>query len=76
MQFGVLGILCRFFTAYFILNHLYVNFSILIIWIREEGSDFVLLHVLISRNHGVSVRRDFFFLLVLGQAVLLAHLVR
>ena len=58
MQFGVLGILCRFFTAYFILNHLNVNFSILIIWIRE-GSDFVLLHAPISRNHEVSVRRVF-----------------
>ena len=29
-----------------------------------------LLHVPISRNHVVSVRRGFFFLLVLGQAVL------
>ena len=28
------------------------------------------LHVPISRNHVVSVRRGFFFLLVLGQAVL------
>ena len=28
-----------------------------------------LLHVPISRNHVVSVRRDFFFLLVLGQTV-------
>ena len=50
-QFGVLGILCRFFTAYFILNHLNVNFNILIIWIREKGSVFFL-HVPISRNHG------------------------
>ena len=58
MQFGVLGILCHFFTAYIILNHLNVNFSILIIWIWD-GSDFVLLHVPISRNHGVSVRRFF-----------------
>ena len=68
MQFGVLGILCRFFTAYFIINHLNVNVSILIIWIRE-GSDFVLLHVPMRSLFGVF----FFFLLVLGQAVLLAH---
>ena len=44
MHFGVLGILCRFFTTYFILNHINVSFSILI-WIREESSDFALLHV-------------------------------
>ena len=31
---------------------------------------FFLLHVPIRRNHVVSVRRGFFFLLVLGQAVL------
>ena len=40
MKFGVLGILCRFFIAYSIANHLIVNFSILIIWIREDDSDF------------------------------------
>ena len=32
--------------------------------------DFFWLHVPISRNHVVSVRRGFFFLLVLGHAVL------
>ena len=32
--------------------------------------NFFLLHVPISRHHVVSVRRGFFFLLVLGQAVL------
>ena len=37
MKFGVIGISCRFFIAYFIANHLNVNFSILIIWIREES---------------------------------------
>ena len=58
-----------FFTAYFILNDININFSILIIWIREKGSLF-LLHVPISRSYVVSVRRSFFFLLLLGQAVL------
>ena len=44
--------------------------------IREEGFEFVLLHLSISRNHEVSVRRDDLFLLVLGQAGLLANLSR
>ena len=39
MKFGVLGVLCRIFIAYSIANHLN-NFSILIIWILEESSDF------------------------------------
>ena len=64
----VIGILCRFFTAYFIAYRLNVNFSILInIWNREESSVCLLR---ISRNHVVSVRRGFFFLLVLGQDAL------
>ena len=40
MKIGALGILCRIFIAYSIANHLNVNLSILIIWIREESSDF------------------------------------
>ena len=40
MKFGVLDILCRTFIAYSIANHFIVNFSILIIWIREDNSDF------------------------------------
>ena len=40
MKFGVLGFLCRIFIAFSIANHLNVNFSILINWIREESSDF------------------------------------
>ena len=40
MKFGVLIILCSIFIAYSISNHLNVNFSILIIWIREESFDF------------------------------------
>ena len=40
MKFGLLSILCRIFIAYSIANHLNVYFSILIIWIREESSDF------------------------------------
>ena len=44
-----------------------LNFSILTIWIREKSSDFLLP---ISSYHVVSVRRDFFFVLVLGGAAL------
>ena len=40
MKFGVQCILCRIFIAYSIANHLNVSFGILIIWIREESSDF------------------------------------
>ena len=52
MKFEALAIL-SFFTAYFIVIHLNVNFSILIIGIREESSDYL---QLISCNHVVSVR--------------------
>ena len=41
MKFGVLCILCHIFIAYSIANYLNVNFSILIIWIWEESSDFL-----------------------------------
>ena len=61
IKFGVLGILCRFFTAYSIANYL------LIIIIREKRADVL---QPISRYHVVSVRRGFFFLLVLGKAAL------
>ena len=40
MKFGVLGIVCRIVIDHSIANHLNVNFSILLIWIREESSDF------------------------------------
>ena len=39
MKFGALGIVCRVFKAYSSANHLNENFSILIIWVREESSD-------------------------------------
>ena len=39
MKFGVLDILRCIFIAYSIANHL-INFSISIIWIRKENSDF------------------------------------
>ena len=64
LKFRVLGILCRFFIDYFSANHLNVNISILIIWIREESSAFY------ATDNMVSVQRGFFFLLVLGQAAL------
>ena len=35
IKFGVLGILCRIIIFFSIANNLNVNFSILIIWIRE-----------------------------------------
>ena len=38
IKFGVLGIVCRVFKAY----NVNVNFSILIIWIREESSDYAI----------------------------------
>ena len=53
MKFEVLCILCRFFIDYFIANHLNISFSILIIWIGEESSDFFLLQV--RRYYVVSV---------------------
>ena len=36
----LIGILCCIFISYSIAKHLNINFSILIIWIREETSDF------------------------------------
>ena len=58
-KFGLLGILCSIFTAYSIANHLNVNFSIFMIWIREESSDLAVF------------RRGFFFLLRLGKAAVI-----
>ena len=55
-------------VAYSIANHSSVNLGVLILWIWEESSDFLLS---ISRKmYVVSVRRGFSFLLVLGQAAL------
>ena len=54
MKFGVLGILCRFFIAYFIAHHLNVNFSILIFWIREESLDF-------ATDYGLAIIMWFLF---------------
>ena len=67
MKFGVLGILCHIFIAYTIANHLNVNFSVLINGFGKRAPIFLLS---VSRNYVVSVRRGFFFLLVLGQVVL------
>ena len=39
IKFGVVVILCRIFIGYSIANHLNINYSILIIWIRGESSD-------------------------------------
>ena len=61
----VLGISCRISIAYSIANHLNVNFRVKIIWIWKESSRLIFL-LSISRYYVVSVRRGFFFLLVLG----------
>ena len=63
MKYEVLGILFCIFTAYSIVNHLNVNFSHLIIWIRKESFDFSAIHY---PNYVVSFRRGFDFLLMLG----------
>ena len=61
MNFGVLGIFC-IFIAYSNANHLNVNLSILIIWIREESSNFSAICSLCWEG--------FLLILVLGQAAI------
>ena len=67
MKFGVLGILCRLFVAYFTAKQLNVNLSKLIFLIREEDSNYLLPigHIKLRGFYS----EGFLLHLVLGQVV-------